>query len=645
MKQPEPVPLRRRVHAAREAGDHAAALALLDQARSVQPGAIWPDLEAIAIAREQGDRDAVRRLAQAVLARDPGQGRVWLQLGLLARLEGQHEEALAAFSRARALDPAAFEPVLQMAQQTFILGRAAESAALLAEALVLDKTSVQSLTLAAQRAMMADDAATALTQYQAAIARNPAHPQAYVGACNALIKLGRVHDAQAMLDQGLAACGSRPILHTRHANLLRDLGFYAEAARVAEAAFATHPESFALWEIAMRLRIMTGEPAAMRAFATRAQCARDTERAAHCAMLGDMEAALGNEPAALAHYRRGVEIAPTMARLHGAMTVACMTSFDIDAAFAHLQRQTALLAPSLRIGFRSENPTQSYYGQILNDYRLEPGIVTALNALPADAAARHATLAALVRSFPESTLAAAALLDHLCRAGAFEAAPAATPANLIPRHIIQFWDASTPPADVAALAASWPRQNPTHHHQLFDDLAARRFLAEHHPPKILRAYHQAIPPAMKADLFRLAYLHTNGGIYADADDRCVAPLDALLPPGKTLVFYREYLGTIGNNFIAAAPGHPVLRAALDHATQSILRGDQDMLWLSTGPGLITRCLAHAAADPHAGTSLCQHTTVWDRRILLRHIGVHCLADYKESEQHWLRATFKAAQAA
>ena len=39
----------------------------------------------------------------------------------------------------------------------------------------------------------------------------------------------------------------------------------------------------------------------------------------------------------------------------------------------------------------------------------------------------------------------------------------------------------------------------------------------------------------KADLFRLAYLAARGGIYADADDRCLAPLDGWIHPGATLV--------------------------------------------------------------------------------------------------------------
>lgn len=638
-----PLPLRRRIQIAREVGDHEAALALLAEARTAQPDATWPDIEAIAIAREQGDREAVHRLVEAALARDPKQGRVWLQLGLLARLEGRHEAALAAFVEARALEPTAFEPVLQMAQETFLLGRTTESEILLREAMALDTTSGQTTTLAAQRAMMADDPAGALAFYEAAMARNPTQPQAYVGACNALVRLGRLAEAEARIQQGLAACGSRPGLHARKANLLRDMGYYAEAALVAETALTAHPKSFALWEIAMRLRIMTGEPESMREFAPRAHCARDTERAAYCAMLGDMEAALGNEMAAMVHYRDGLAIAPNLARLYGAMAVTSLTRFDITEAFAQICAQTRLLAPGLILGNRSDNPTQSYYGQIINDYRVEPEVAQELANLPAASSARLEVASGLVRRFPGSTAAAASVLDVLCRGDAFATVP--TEQATIPRQIAQFWDMPAPPADIARLMASWAAQNDGFAHRVFDDLAARAFLAKHHSPDVLAAYHMAVAPAMKADLFRLAFLVTEGGVYADADDRCVAPVSQLLPPGKTLVLYREYLGTAGNNFMAAASGEPVLRAALARATAAILRGDQDMLWLATGPGLITRCLAAEAADPTTRQALLARTQVWDRRILLRCVGVHCLADYKESEQHWLHATFKATRAA
>jgi tetratricopeptide (TPR) repeat protein len=642
MRPVAPNALRPSIQAAREAGDHDLALALLEQAKEAQPRAAWPWVEEIAVQRERGARPEARALAHALLERDPMQGRAWLQLGLLEREAGAAEAALAAFTRAHDLDPKAVEPVLHMSQETFSLGRQAESDALMRLALDLDDKGVQALTLSAQRAMMANDAARALPLFQTAIQRCPWHVNSYIGACNALVKLGRIDEAMETIDRALEACGSRPVLHTRRVQLLRDLGFYAEAKAVAEAALVAHEDSFPLWEATMRLTIMTGEEAAMRAWAARARPAKDSERATAQGLLGDMEAELGNQAAALDHYRAGAALAPTQARMHGAAAVACLTSFDIAGAHAHLRRQTAMLAPSLRLKNRSDNPAQSYYGQIINEYRLDPSVTDALALLPPAPEPRIAALRDLCAEHPGSTLAAAALVDALCRNWPDRAEP--SPAPEIPRTVAQYWDAAQPPADIASIMKSWPQQNPGYRHLVFDDLRARAFLHAHHAPEVLHAYHRATAPAMKADLFRLAFLLTEGGVYADADDRCTQPLAPLLPAGAALVLYREYLGTLGNNFMAAAPGNPVLRRALADAAAAINRGDQDIIWLSTGPGLITRSLA-AACAAETWDTLRANTVIWPRRTVLRHISIHCLAGYKESNQHWIRAAFTMPQAA
>jgi mannosyltransferase OCH1-like enzyme len=197
---------------------------------------------------------------------------------------------------------------------------------------------------------------------------------------------------------------------------------------------------------------------------------------------------------------------------------------------------------------------------------------------------------------------------------------------------------------VAGIMQSWPHLNPGFTYRLFDDLAARDFLHTRHDPQVLQAYHRATSPAMQADLFRLAYLACEGGIYADADDRCTAALAPLLPPGAQLVLYREYLGTLGNNFMAAIPRHPVILAALEGAVRAINRGDQEIIWLATGPGLITRAFAAVvSAEDETARQTLATTRIWSRRETLRHVSIHCLAGYKDTAQHWVRAAFTTPQ--
>jgi hypothetical protein len=136
----------------------------------------------------------------------------------------------------------------------------------------------------------------------------------------------------------------------------------------------------------------------------------------------------------------------------------------------------------------------------------------------------------------------------------------------------------------------------------------------------------------------LACLVARGGIYADADDRCLAPIDGFLRLEATLVVHQENYGTIGNNFIAATPEHPVLTRALELGAAAMQRSDHDLVWLSTGPGLLTRAFAQEWATGRPG-GLLRRTQVMDLGELQRVVGIHCPVRYKSTERHWSRAAF------
>jgi mannosyltransferase OCH1-like enzyme len=143
--------------------------------------------------------------------------------------------------------------------------------------------------------------------------------------------------------------------------------------------------------------------------------------------------------------------------------------------------------------------------------------------------------------------------------------------STIPRRIVQFWDSGELPSDIERLARSWREQNPDMDYVRFSEPLARDYLRRVNP-EALQAFDRARQPAMKADLFRLAYLHHDGGFYVDADDRCVAPLSMIDWRKFSLVLYQEDLGSLGNNFIAAAPGHPAIADALGQAVKAVNRG-------------------------------------------------------------------------
>ena len=105
--------------------------------------------------------------------------------------------------------------------------------------------------------------------------------------------------------------------------------------------------------------------------------------------------------------------------------------------------------------------------------------------------------------------------------------------------------------------------------------------------------------------------------------------------------HQEDWGTAGNNFIGAAPGHPVIEEALKNAIVSINRGDSDVVWLATGPGLLSRTLARYLAEGSA--ERFQRTLFLDLHELRRAVALHSTVAYKYSPRHWSRSVFHRRQ--
>jgi hypothetical protein len=177
-----------------------------------------------------------------------------------------------------------------------------------------------------------------------------------------------------------------------------------------------------------------------------------------------------------------------------------------------------------------------------------------------------------------------------------------------PPAIVQFWHEAQPPEDVAATAASWAAHNADARYTLFDDTAARGFIAQHCGGKILQAYEAAHHPAMRSDIFRLAYLEKHGGCYADADELCLGSIERLF----ALLAHADFVGWqsgdtppyVQNSFFLLRRHSPPVREALLEACSSVVRltgaGRKPDIWHETGPGLLTRAIARALSDAGSG---------------------------------------------
>ncbi len=626
--------------AARDRGDRAAAAAHFRRATEADPraGAAW--IELATELREAGDHAGARAITGRLTAADPADLQAWMSLGRTERAAGRREAALAAFRRAHAARPADPHPLVEMATELRALEQPEAAERHLLLALERDGACLQALEQLGELARLMGDHAAAQARFRQATVIRPASPWAWLGLLRSLSDQGRGAEAAALLAEAAGHCGPAPELEAGRIELLRQQGEWPAALARARAASAAAPRHAGLWIQRFQVERLLGTPAELAACLEAAPVATITDRVRLAQFRGQAAEEGWDIAGALGAYEQALVLRPEDAWALSDLVRARILALDLPGARRDLARLARLTAGEARLQGRSSNLSQTHFGQILDEFALDGAALARLTALrELGPEARIAPLCALVGEVPDYTPAAMLLLIALRQAGRL-AGPAAGPAPAIPARIAQYWDSGPPPAEIATLMQGWRTAHPGHGHVLFDDATARAFLQAHCAPEVLAAYRRAREPAQKADIFRLAWLFAEGGWYADADDRCLAPLDSLAPAGGGLVLYQEEYGTIGNNLIGAAPQHPVIGLALELAVGAINRGDADILWFSTGPGLLTRALARVIVGSPLGLSAwLRRLRVLTRSEMHRAVGMHCQVAYKTTERHWSRTAF------
>ncbi|MEM9221550.1 MAG: glycosyltransferase, partial [Pseudomonadota bacterium] len=277
------------------------------------------------------------------------------------------------------------------------------------------------------------------------------------------------------------------------------------------------------------------------------------------------------------------------------------------------------------------------FGQMLNEFDLHPQVTERardlLRSPPGDGVDG---LRVEVAREPGHTGVAIAYLIASRRAGRLAKtvdAMVTEGGSSIPRIVHQYWSDKELPPDVERAIAATRQGAGAAEHRLYDTAAVRSFLLRYHSTVVQRAFRLAMEPARRADIFRLAVLAAVGGVYVDADDLCLTYVDGFLPNGAGLVVGQERLGTIANNVIAAAPRHPVIVAALEEASEAMLHYSNESIWLATGPGLLTRHVAHyLATSADHGADVAVLTDVEMTRAFAMHMPMR----HKKSSADWRR---------
>lgn len=624
---------------ARRRRDRKAAKAYFEQATAVEPGHVPAKLELAVEYRDLGTFDRARALIEEVLAADPGHLQALTHRGLLLRRESHHTAALAAFRALQERYPGHLQALVEMAVEHLALGQPDDSEALLQRVLAQDGNHLGALIQSAENAWLAEDSETCLALYRRAIAAHPHNMWLYLNASRAAADIDPA-EAETLLSTATRLFGRQPEITAKRVELLRGLRDWSAARAVMNEAADEAARHFALWAQQIQLCLATGDRDGARRVLAQPPATTIEERSQALVYRGLWAEAEWGFDEAVDHYRQAIVLSPESTWAHSEMSRACMLALRLDEAQSHLWTSINLKAARHLLKGWSLNASQNSLGQIMDEFTLDRALVRELQtarALPIPE--RIERLKELVAKYGDSTAAAITLLIALRQSHTFAIAPSPADAvrhRPIPKRIVQFWDAAEPPPDISRLMRAWKDMHADFAYERFDDRSAAQFIKSHFDEFVLHAFLRTRHPAQRADVFRLAYLAAMGGFYADADDRPLARIDSFVPEHAALLLYQENYGTIGNNFIGARAGHPLTAHALKLAATAINRGDNELLWLCTGPGLLTRAFAAYVAgngDRHGGT------VVLETGQLQRSVGLHCPVRYKKSRKHWSHAAF------
>jgi tetratricopeptide (TPR) repeat protein len=638
----EPVSLLCCGYVARRRGDYEEALACFSAAHAANPSHSGAAIETAGQLRDLGRFAEARHVIHGILRRNPRDYAALMQLAHLSRKEGERRAALHQFTVAHEREPQQPQALVEMAIEQRALGNPQESEALLRRALTIFPSYLAALEQLAEHYFMAENFKRALRIARRSIATYPKRHYSYLLGCRASAELGNMDAAIGFLRHATEFAAPHPEIRATRASLYIQQRDWNSAYRLLTDPEAQTQRHTCLWTLLARLAITTGDyGAAGAALPNEPSTVHDASRVR--LLRGQIAEARWDLELAAASYREAAALAPSDSAPHFELARVSLKLLDLNSCRFYLGRLIEIGASSLWLRGQSLNASQTHVGQILDEFALDAELLCDLRrirSLPLEQ--QIAPLQEMVVANPQYTPAAMMLLIAKRQAGQLvraDSRPANRALDRIPKSIVQYWDDTEPPTEIAALMRSWKEGHPDFEYIRLDDRTAQVFLETHEMPDVLSAYRRARQPAQRADLIRLAYLSAKGGVYADADDRCIAAVGSFVPPDATFVAYQEDYGTLGNNFLAVIPGHPAICLALQLASEAVNRGDNDLLWLSTGPGVLSRAFAQTISRPQSDVSECLDATILDVGTVARCIGFHCPVLYKKTLRHWSRTSF------
>lgn len=131
---------------------------------------------------------------------------------------------------------------------------------------------------------------------------------------------------------------------------------------------------------------------------------------------------------------------------------------------------------------------------------------------------------------------------------------------MIPKVIWQTheYEKENLPLYMQAAIGTWTEQNPDFVHRYISGSERRQFIAEGFGEQAAQIYDRGENNVVKADIWRLFVMYKHGGIYADIDTYCMAPIETFMQlDGSTFIceqlFFIENKINTNNSVFATVP--------------------------------------------------------------------------------------------
>lgn len=615
-------------------------VAMVQLADGIHAG--FPDkhaaLEVARLAREWANLDLARKaLNRALEGPFTDDADLWASMGAIESAAGASESAIAAYRRALQSAPHRHEFALAIASEQVAAGGIADADETLAALCAVPDLPSEVLAKVAEHHLRCGLDSAALDYAIEAHESDRRCPAAVMALARVLSLGGHVDAALEVLEDGAERFGVRSEFYGLGSVILRERGRLDGARELLADFLGKHAPTpwVAFEQVLIELEAGRLDDASSRLDQIRVLSRRDLAQA--LSLRGQLAVERWQLEEAAARFEDSVRECPELGQAHHSLAICCLLLGRTDQARIHAQAFTDAEAPQRRARGRPLSVWYSQLGQLLDEYSFDRSALARLESLASrPVSERLESLRATGAEMLLHTPSAITLLVTLRRADLLTGPVVRLDAGTqIPPLLMQFWHEATVPDDLEPYMASWQERNPDLTYCPLDDAAAQEFLQSHCAPEVLEAYRRATEPTRRADLIRLAWLHVNGGFYADVDDVCLRAIRDFVPASAQLVSSQESYGTLLNNFLGAVPRHPVIETALKAAVEATNRGDADRLWLSTGPALLTRAFAAVWAS---GTDVADHlletSFVMTRAELARNVTAHCQAAYKRNPRHW-----------